>query len=265
MSSGPSRAPAVVRAAAILQLLSQTPGSLSLTQIANSIGAAKSSALTLCSALEDAQLVFRDAHGAYELGPQTVHLGAAYIRRFNVVREFYRWAQNSPILTGELLQIGVLQGRNVFYLGRYEGRAPLWLSANIGDEFPASITAVGKALLSELSDNEIRRLYRTQNSFELWTPHSAQNIQSLLEQVRLCRSEGFARDNRGTNLGVYGIAVPVENFSTHAQHYAIGVSIPYTDYSEERVEALAKELELMREHLQNPNHLSAAHLSRQNQ
>ena len=47
-----------------------------------------------------------------------------------------------PVIQGELAQIAALDGTKVLYLGRHEGRAPLRLSATIGDRFPASITAV---------------------------------------------------------------------------------------------------------------------------
>jgi DNA-binding IclR family transcriptional regulator len=146
-------APAVTRALQILTLLEEADGEpMVLGDIARGIGAAKSSTSNLCQVLEDGGMITRTASG-YLLGRRTVELGGAYIARFNQIREFYSYCTSSPLLGHEVVQIAMLDGTDVLYLARHEGRAPMRLSASIGSRFPAAPTAVGNALLTTLSDN----------------------------------------------------------------------------------------------------------------
>ena len=121
-------APAVSRALHILTLLEQAQGEpMPLGDIAQGIGAAKSSTFNLCQVLEDGRMISRTATG-YVLGRRTVELGGAYIARFNQIREFYDYCTASPLLSHEVLQIAMLDGTEVLYLARHEGHAPcvLW-------------------------------------------------------------------------------------------------------------------------------------------
>ena len=125
-----------------------------LGDIARGIGAAKSSTSNLCQVLEDGRMIVRTPTG-YLLGRRTVELGGAYIAQFNQMREFYDFCDAAPLLGHEVVQIAMLDGTDVLYLARHEGRAPMRLSASIGSRFPAAPTAVGNALLTTLTDAEI--------------------------------------------------------------------------------------------------------------
>ena len=54
----------------------------------------------------------------------------------------------------------MLDGTEVLYLARYEGRSRFRLAANIGDRFPAALTATGQALLAGLPPAEVARRFR---------------------------------------------------------------------------------------------------------
>ena len=92
---GRDPAPAVTRSMAVLGLLAEAPGPLTLTEIANALGLAKSSTANLCLALEAAMMVQRVPLG-YQLGRRTVELGGAFAAQFNQVREFYGACAASP-------------------------------------------------------------------------------------------------------------------------------------------------------------------------
>ena len=127
---GRDPAPAVTRSMAILGLLAEAPGPLTLTEIANALGLAKSSTANLCLALEAAMMVQRVPLG-YQLGRRTVELGGAFAAQFNQVREFYGVCAASPVLVHEVVQVVMLDERDALYLARHEGpaasaSAPRW-------------------------------------------------------------------------------------------------------------------------------------------
>lgn len=246
-----SGAPAVTRAAAILTLLAETGAALNLTDIARALGLAKSSTFNLCNALEEAGLIARH-DTSYFLGRRLVELGGAYLRTFDVVREFYRQCAESVVLSHELLQLAVLDGTDVLYVARHEGRAPLRLSATIGDRFPASITAVGNILLAQLDPAIVLDRYRDTSRLAQWTPNSVSTVAGLMAKLDRARKLGYSVDNGETNAAVVGMAVLVSPRTSAEERFALGVSLFMSDEIEERQERVLPELRRVAENLSNP-------------
>ncbi|MGC3955978.1 MAG: IclR family transcriptional regulator [Propionicimonas sp.] len=246
-----SGAPAVTRAAAILTLLADSGSALNLTDIARSLGLAKSSTFNLCNALEEAGLIAR-RDSSYYLGRRLVELGGAYLRTFDIVREFYRLSSESTVLRHELLQLAVLDRTDVLYVARHEGRAPLRLSATIGDRFPASITAVGNILLAQLPPEVVADRYRDGRALAQWTPNSVSTLDGLLAKLEQTRQRGYAIDNRETNPAVVGIAVLVSPRTSAEERFALGASLFMADDIDVRREKVVPELFRVAETLSNP-------------
>lgn len=246
-----SGAPAVTRAAAILTLLADSGSALTLTDIARALGLAKSSTFNLCNALEEVGLIAR-RDSSYYLGRRLVELGGAYLRTFDVVREFYRLCSESVILQHELLQLAVLDGTEVLYVARHEGRAPLRLSATIGDRFPASITAVGNILLAQLSPDVVADRYRDTTRLAQWTSKSVSTTYGLLAKLEVARQQGYAVDHGETNENVVGVAVVVSPRTSAAERFALGASLFMAEDIEARMALVLPELQRVARALSNP-------------
>ncbi|WNM23603.1 IclR family transcriptional regulator [Demequina capsici] len=219
-----SLAPAVSRAVKILTLLADTHGvALPLSDIAREIGAAKSSTKNICSVLVEANLIQRREAG-YTLGHRTAELGGAYLGNFNQVLEFYHVCASLPELSHELVQLVILDGTDVLYLARHEGSAPLRTNAGVGDRFPASITAVGRAMLAELPSDEVARRYKGV-TFPHPTAASVSSLKALQQELDDTRERGYALDVGGVNPNVLGIAMYVPPTMSSGQATAIGASL----------------------------------------
>ena len=222
-------APAVVRSLRILDFLAESHGQVrSLSEIARELGIAKSSTSNLCAALEDGRLI-RRAAGGYLLGRRTVELGSSYLSTFDQVREFYRICEDSPALSSQLVQIAMLDGPRVLYLAVFEGHERFPLSASVGDRYPASATAVGTALLSELDPNEIDRLFADGRHIVTFTPESTATLTSLQAKLAATRQQGFAVDAGEVHPSVVGLAVLVPSSRSSDPSFAIGVSLVFPD------------------------------------
>jgi IclR family transcriptional regulator, blcABC operon repressor len=222
--AGTSPAPAVTRAVRILSLLADSRGvPQPLTEIARALGAAKSSTSNVCAVLEESGLIQRRDTG-YVLGRRTVELGGAYLAGFDQVREFYRICSGSAVLSHELVQIAVLDGTDVLYLARHEGRAPLRLSAGIGDRFPAALTAVGNALLAELPAAEVDARYGSAPPLPRLTDRSTRTLEDLHAKLAATRARGYAVDDGEVFPNVTGLALTVPARLSGEQTLAIGVS-----------------------------------------
>ena len=222
-------APAVVRSLRILDFLAESHGQVrSLSDIARELVIAKSSTSNLCAALEDGRLI-RRAAGGYLLGRRTVELGSSYLSTFDQVREFYRICEDSPALSSQLVQIAMLDGPRVLYLAVFEGHERFPLSASVGDRYPASATAVGTALLSELDPNEIDRLFADGRHIVTFTPESTATLAALQVKLAVTRQQGFAVDAGEVHPSVAGLAVLVPSSRSSDPSFAIGVSLVFPD------------------------------------
>src|SRR5712672_1357298 len=152
-----SLAPAVTRAATILDVLADNDGEAAgPSEIARRLGLPKSSIANICGALADAGLVRRVATG-FALGRRLAELGGAYLTSVDQVQEFYEASRSLPAGSEETVQFAVLDGLEVTYLARHDGRQPVQLSSGIGRRLPAVSTATGKAALASLPDDDLER------------------------------------------------------------------------------------------------------------
>lgn len=246
-------APAVTRSLQILDTLAERRGRpMSLTELASAIGAAKSSTSNVCTVLEESGLI-RRREGGYSLGPRTAELGGAYIGSFDQLAEFHRHCTESEHLARQLVKVALLDGTEVLYLARHEGRAPLQLAASIGARFPAASTAVGNILLADLEDSAIRERFSHPGSLPHWTESSVLDIDTLLRRVHEARDRGWADDEGAVLPGMRGFAVRLPPVHSHESPLAVGVSFFEAEASEEERSAILEDLHKLRDVLTAPH------------
>jgi len=254
---GAGNTPAVTRAIRILDLLAAAPGqSRTLTEIARELGLAKSSVSNLCVALEEGGLVRRTGAG-YLLGRRTVELGGAFLSGFDQIREFYRACEDSEVLRRQLVQIAMLDGARVLYLAVHEGRERFPLSASVGDRYPASATAVGTALLSELTPAQVAALYWDPRELVGFTERSTTTLGSLQAKLERTREQGYAADEGEVHSTVLGLAVLVPGRGSGEPSFGLGVSIVHPTGSQDEKDEVLAALRAAAAQLTRPRLLSA--------
>lgn len=248
----PGFAPAVVRAVAVLDALATSDsGVMTLSDLAREVGVPKSSTSTICNALEAGGLIRRDDLG-YTLGRRVVELGGAYLMRMDQVRAFYDECAASPLFANETVRLSALAGIDTLCLARYEGHPALRLTAGIGDRFPASASAPGKALLARLDDSEIERRYHGITELPRITRRSRRTLARLLKDVALVRERGYAVDEQEAAEHVVGLATVVPTRGVRATQLAVSVTVLDTQAVPERRAELVDGLRNLARVLGNP-------------
>jgi DNA-binding IclR family transcriptional regulator len=246
-----SPAPAVTRAAAILDALEAAGGEpLGISDLSRTLGIAKSSTSHLCQALEGARLIQRRENG-YVLGRRTIELAGAYLAGFDEVRSFYELCARTDALREHVVQIAMLDGTDVLYLARYEGRSRFRLAANIGERFPAALTATGQALLAALPPAEVTRRFRGVDIPQM-TEHSLPGLPALQDRLAKTRADGYAFDDEGVHPGVIGLAVRLTPRHAGGTMLSLGVTVFKRLATETAKTALLGELKSLADALSNP-------------
>ena len=217
LSDPSSRAPAVTRAVAVLDVLASSDGPLGLSDLARRLGLAKSSLSNLCTALEDASLI-RRVDTRYTLGHKLVELASAYLRKVDMLGEFHALARDLPTAMQETMLLGVLDGTDVLYLARHDGTQPIRLASDVGRRMPAVCTALGKAMLATMSNEEVIARIERLETFPILTSKGAQNLTELIEDLERTRQRGYSIDDEENTEGVccFSVALPGASRPPHA-------------------------------------------------
>lgn len=247
-----SAVPALTRAMSIVDLLAYAGQSgLTVADIAARTGIAKSTTALLCSVLEDEGMARRH-DGRYRLGRRFLGLAADYLATVDDLEEFYALVRRLPIISREAARLALMDGTDVIYLARYEAAGrPRRVTGGIGDRFPASITATGKAMLATLPAEAVEDRFRGK-LFPRYTERSIQSLPDLMSDLANVRERGYAIDDEETNLGQVCYAVPVRNAPDEPSELAVSSTLTRERASELSTAEVVAELTRLAELFRNP-------------
>jgi DNA-binding IclR family transcriptional regulator len=200
--------PALERALTILHCIAEQPSKLRLIDLAKATGVHKSSMFSLLHTMEMLGLVKREKGDTYSLGLTVAVLGNAYFSNFSLVEAFMDHAGELVRNFGETVQLARLEQGDVVYLAKKESGAHVRLMSEPGMRLPAYATALGKMLLSGLTDEAIRKLY-TDEQMKPMTVHTIRSVEDLLVEMQLTRDRGFATEAEEIVLGFCCVAAPI--------------------------------------------------------
>lgn len=225
-----STAPAVGRAARILDLVARHTRPLSATEIARETGLPKSSLHGLCETLIQLRLLQRTAQGTLAMGPHVMTWANAFLAHTNILQEFYTAWQDSGLFTRETITLSVLDGRDVVYIACQNGSRPLDVTFRNGMRLPAAYTATGKAMLSTLPDEEVRMLLLDAPWPAPLTRRSVTGLPALLPELARCRAQGFSVDDAQVRDGMHCFGAAVFDASSQQRAVAgLAVSVLAVD------------------------------------
>lgn len=202
---------AVLRAAAILELLRTAEGGASLKELASRSGLAKASAFRLLRTLERAGLVERTAGAdAYKLGVRCLALGQAYLEQADLRREALPFLERLRDEFDETVHLGVMDGEmRVVYLEKLETRNAVGIMmSRVGRTAPSFCTGVGKALLSGMGGDPVSTL-EEKGVLRRYTPGTIHEPDELRDELSGIRNRGFALDLEEHEMGVRCVACPI--------------------------------------------------------
>jgi AcrR family transcriptional regulator len=154
------------------------------------------------------------------------------------------------------VSVDTADGAQVLYLAVYEGRQRFPMSASVGDRYPASVTAVGTALLSELTPTQIAELYWDTSNLVGFTKKSTSTLAELQEKLERTRERGYAVDEGEVHPTVLGLAIPIPGASGEPS-FAIGVSIVHPTGSTDERDSILDALRRAADSLTRPRLLTA--------
>ena len=218
-SSEPVRA--IAKACTLLDLLTEAKRPLSLGELTQSSGWAKSTVYGLLSSMRSCGLVEQEPDsGRYTLGVRLFEYGSAVSSTRNIIALSREPMERLVKATGESASLSMLDRGEALVLLHAEPDSAFHIVSETGAHLPAFCTAQGKVLLSALSDASVRRIHEAQ--FQPFTPHVIATPDALVAEIQAVRERGYAVENGEFRIGVRGVAAPIKDH-TGAIRYALGL------------------------------------------
>lgn len=194
----------------LVQML-RDEGRLRLKDAAQQLGIAPSTAHRLMAMLVYRGFAVQDESRTYLPGPS---VGVPPVS-VGWTRQLRRLAQPHLELLlsrlGETVNLMIRAGTSVRFLQTIESSQFLRVGDRQGSVLPARHASGGKAMLAELDTAHLARLYQAQGSAFSTDLMSAQEFDSLVEELRRVRDHGYAVNSEETEEGLVAIGCVLTN------------------------------------------------------
>jgi DNA-binding IclR family transcriptional regulator len=213
----------IARAVAILRALKNQDAGLSLGQIAERVALPRSTVQRLVDALKAERLVIAAGpDGGVRLGPEIQSLAES--GRMDVVAFCRPHLLALSRLTGETVDLAVLKGDRLVFIDQVIGEQRLRAVSFIGETFPLSNTANGKAALALLPDTAVAEVLRRERPRR---PPGA-----FLRELADVRATGLAFDLEEHSAGISAVGAAFRDRA--GSIYAISIPVPAARFAANR-------------------------------
>lgn len=196
----------IARAAQILRALDGEPHGLSLSQLSDRLELPRSTVHRVVTALAtEGLLAAASPNGRVRLGPEIARLALASRRELRL--ELRPHLQRLFDQLNETVDCAVLDGDHLRFIDQIAAPHRLRAVSSVGATFPLHCTANGKALLAELTPDEVARVLPTR--LRRCTPATITARAELVAELDRVRETkvAFDREEHTTGISAAGIAI----------------------------------------------------------
>lgn len=222
--------PGLKRGLELLQICTRHPAGLGLTEAAQMLGISRSSAFRLLYTLENLGFVRRGAdQRKFFAGIQVMNLRANAVQT-DIGAAARERMESLRAATGASVHLGVRDGREIVYTLSLSGLKRVTTNIGVGTRLPAHATSMGRLLLGDLPDAELRALYRNAR-LEAHTEHTVTTLNRLADLVHADAERGYVVSEGSFDTGIWSIAAPVHG---HSGRVVAAISITCPAHSVDR-------------------------------
>jgi IclR family KDG regulon transcriptional repressor len=202
------RVPALDKCFAVLSLLAKSDQPLGISQIAKRLHLNKSTVFSTVHTLVDLRILENGPDGKFRLGSRLYTLGNAAGKRSQLIQTVHPFLESINQKTKLSAFLGIRSNSHAVILDKVDVAYDIKISSEIGMRLPLLAGAGGKALLSQLPDDEIDRILE-KNELIRFTPNSIVNKKAYQKAVRQTRKDHIAIDYEEYIEGIVAFAMPL--------------------------------------------------------
>ncbi len=197
------------RTVRILEALASSPTRLTLSGLQERTGYPRSSLHALVRTLRELKWIETDEAGSsLGIGPHALLSGTAYLDKDLAVPHAWAALEDLREEVGYTVHFARRDEAHVLYLASRESRESHLVVSRIGRRLPAHVTALGQALLAELTPEEVEAVLPA--DLEKLTGNTITDRDALRAELDTVRSRGWAFEREQGTPGVACVACAVE-------------------------------------------------------
>ena len=206
---GDSYVQSFARGLQVIRSFSASAPHQTLSEVAAGSGLTRAGARRILLTLQTLGYVVTDGK-LFTLTPRILDLGFAYLSSMPI------WNRAEPVMEALVQQVqescsaAVLDATDIVYVLRVPTQKIMRSSLGVGSRLPAYCTSLGRLLLADLSDDEVRARLEASN-LELLTKHTVTDIEALMAKVAQARKQQWCLVNQELEEGLISVAAPIVN------------------------------------------------------
>ncbi|GAH29277.1 unnamed protein product [marine sediment metagenome] len=229
------------RALQVLELFSLEKPEWGITEISKALNIYKSNVHNVLTTLAEKGFVVKDSNtNKYKLGIKFFELGSIVIKNMDLRKIAHPYIEELSKEFNETVHLGVLDKGRVVSIEGEESDKSLCSHIEIGKRTPLHCTAIGKAIMAYLSENEINLIIR-EKGLEKFTENTITTKKELENEFKKIREQGFAVDNMEHEEGVRCVSGPIRDY-TGKVIASMSISGPAFRINENDIPIIAKKV-----------------------
>lgn len=224
MKASFKRVPAVDKTFAILELLAASKEPLGISEITRALDFNKSTVFNIIHTLTDLEILKQAPDNKFGLGIQFYLLSKASRNGSQIISTIHPYLERINQKTNLSVFLGIRSGLHAVIMDKVDAAYDIKISAEIGMRLPLLAGAGGKAILCQMSDDEIDRIL-SKNVLRQFTRHSSIDKIKYKNMLKKARREGIAFDKEEYIEGIRALAVPlkIDNGNPQFAIWAVGL------------------------------------------
>lgn len=209
----------VEKAIRLLDCFWEAGGSLSLTELVQRTGWAKSTVHGLLSSMTESAVVEQDkSDGRYRLGYHLFELGSAVAASWDVIGIVRPRLEHLAETVGESAYLARLSGDELILVECVEPRTGFRVSSEPGSRIPLHCSSQGKCILASMPEEQAKAILQRKGMSRM-TPNTITTWEGIAPQLALTRELGYSVERGEYRTGLQSVGAPVfagDGTCTHA-------------------------------------------------
>lgn len=209
----------------VLSAIADSKAPMRFAELQSTLDVPKATLHRILGSLQLEDMVrFDEASQTYQVGYRLLELANMAWRKSDVRELAYPLMLDLVEITGESVQLAVLVDTNAVYLSQVESEHSVRYTVSVGDKSPAYCSGVGKAILAELPDDQLKELIDS-IEFKRYTQQTLTSPVMLSRQLKEIKKQGYAFDMEEHQHGIRCVAAAIVD-SVGMPVAAISVTAP---------------------------------------
>jgi IclR family acetate operon transcriptional repressor len=199
----------LTRALSLLEALARSHDGLTLTELAQTVGLATSTAHRLLTTLQQARFVrFDPLSSVWQVGVQTFIVGNAFARTRDVTMMARPYLRRLMEESGETVNLYVAEEGEAICMAQVESRRMMRAIARPGGRVKMHCSGAGKAILAFLPERELGQTLE-RHGLPRFTDKTLTTPKALRAALEQARARGYAIDDEEHEVGLRCVGAPI--------------------------------------------------------